>query len=64
MFTINLNKESAAVLLCCLTYGQDAILQDAGWAEAQFVVKENVEMLRRQLERELSHEILKDEVSK
>lgn len=60
MFTIRLNKESAAVLLRCLAYGENAISQaelDSGAAE---VIQSNVADLRRQICRELAEETIID----
>lgn len=58
MFQINLNTESAAVLLRCLNYGGNAISQrevENGIGDA---ITKNIENLRAQICARMSEEIL------
>ena len=58
MFTINLNKESAATLLRCLGYGEAAISTKEEKEGLGKLLGENISLIRRQVCHGLSREIL------
>ena len=58
MFTINLNNESAAVLLRALSYGQNAISKKETESGKGKIIEENIESIRSQVCRELSERII------
>ncbi len=62
MFAIDLNKESAAVLLRCLVYGQAAINQNEHKNGIGKKIEKNCEMLRRQVASKLADVIIKEGV--
>ena len=55
---IDLNLESAAVLLRCLSYGENATSQVEEKSGVASLVIENVNLLRAQVCREVSKEII------
>lgn len=58
MFRINLDQESAAVLLRCLSYGQNAISQKEVKSGVEKVIVENIELLRKNVSYELAQSII------
>lgn len=59
-FTINLNEESAAVLLRCLSYGESSISQSEADNGVESVLKENIDLIRNRICKELAdHKIQK-----
>ena len=64
MINLTLNKESAAVLLRCLNYGEHAISQEEGKSLIGPVIEENIRLLRWQVAAHLSQEIIYDAVNK
>lgn len=64
MFAINLNKESAAVLLRCLGYGQIATSQEEAENGIGKLIEDNCGLLRAQICTGLSREILADALQK
>ena len=59
---INLNKESAAVLLRCLSYGQVAISQAQFESGEEEVIVENINLLRKQTCKFLYRKIIEETV--
>lgn len=60
MFTINLNRESAAVLLRCLKYGQIAVSQSEVDSGLGRIIDGNINLIRKQVSGELSKQILSE----
>lgn len=58
MFTLRLNKESAAVLLHCLSYGQAAVSQADQISGVAKVIEENCNLIRDQLAKEIATQII------
>ncbi len=60
MFSINLNRESAAVLLRCLNCGGSAISEDEVQTGVAKVMDDNIKFIRKQVDRPLAQEIIKE----
>ena len=60
MFTLNLNSESAAVLLRCLGYGQAAISQQESKNGVGKLIEENIELLRKHIVKGLADDIINE----
>lgn len=58
MFTVNLNTESAMVLLRCLEYGASAISKEEAANGVSDMLQLNIEFIRKQVCRELYKEYL------
>ncbi len=59
MFKIKLHLESAAVLLRCLSYGEAAVSEVEYSSGLGAKIEDNCQMLRKQVCRGLTEEILK-----
>ena len=57
-FSIELNQASAAVLLRCLGYGQDAISAEEENTGVAEVLDFNIQMLRRQVCSQMSRQVI------
>lgn len=64
MSGIDLNNESAAVLLRCLAYGQSAISQVQVDSDEEKVITENIDLIRQQVCRFLSRVIIEEATDK
>ena len=64
MFSIDLNKESAAVLLRCLAYGQSAISSQEHKQGIDTVILGNIGDIRKRICKELSEEIISETAAK
>mgnify|MGYP005813521425 CR=1 FL=1 len=62
MFQIDLNKESCAVLLRCLSYGESAVSQKELESGVASLIQVNIELIRSQICRELSRTIIQESV--
>lgn len=59
MFEIQLNMDAAAVLLRCLTYGENAISKKEQKSGEGVVIENNIRRIRRAICKEISREGIK-----